>query len=95
MLTAVETRERNRIVETIHKQRSGFLFSYVAEDYQFHAVDRLALYPLFYTIHDGMPQVAQILDELLPFLEKRLLHPEGFYGRGGYDKGSAIIMRNI
>jgi len=87
MLVAIESRDRERILETIHLQRSGFLFSYTSEEYQLHVVDRLALYPLFYTIHNNVPQVSQIVDELLPFLERKLLHPEGFYGTGGIGKG--------
>ena len=92
MQLAIESGDRKKITETIHDQRSGFLFSYTSEQYQLHVVDRLALYPLFYTIHNSVPQVSQIVDELLPLLKKKLLHPEGFYGTGGPGKGNRSIF---
>ena len=87
MLLAVQTSDRGTIEKTIHAHRSGFMFSYTSAHYQLHVVDRLALYPLFYTISEGVPQVSQVVDDLLPFVSRRVLHPEGYYGTGGLGKG--------
>ncbi len=87
MQQAIEKKNRNALLHAIRQQRSGFLFSLTSRDYEFHLVDRFALFPLFYTIHNGRPRVSQVVDELLPYLTKKRLHPEGFYSIGGIDKG--------
>ena len=84
---ALHTRDKHTIEQVIHQHRSNFMFSYTGDLFQLHAVDRLALYPLFYAIKDGKPYVSQVIDDLVPLLDKRVLHPEGFYGTGGLDKG--------
>ena len=84
---ALHTRDKHTIEQVIHQHRSNFMFSYTGGHFQLHAVDRLALYPLFYTIKNGKPYVSQVIDDLVPLLDKRVLHPEGFYGTGGLDKG--------
>ena len=87
MIAASDTGDRKKLLDVIKQQRSGFLFSYTRPHYQLHVVDRFALYPLFYTIQDGMLQVSQVVDDLLPYLKSKKLHAEGYYGTGGIGKG--------
>jgi len=87
MIEAIQKGDRVAIRSTIQRQRSGFMFSFWATNYQLHAVDRFALYPLFYTVKRGELFVSQDVDELLPYLDGKILHPEGFYGTGGIGKG--------
>ncbi|MFT4566142.1 MAG: hypothetical protein ACI9FN_001096 [Saprospiraceae bacterium] len=88
MTQAIREGSRQAVKKAIESHRSGFMFSYESSHYQLHVVDRFALYPLFYTISDGIPIVSQIVDELLPYLKKKVLHPEGYYGTGGMGKGN-------
>jgi len=85
---AILSKDRSVVERAIRDHRSNFMISYTGEQYQLHVVDRLALFPLFYTIKDGVPHVSQIIDDLLPMLSNRVLHPEGYYGTGGMAKGN-------
>jgi len=84
---AIESKDKKVIEQVIKAHRSNFMFSYTEEHYQIHAVDHLALYPLFYTILNDKPYVSQVIDELVPLLPRRVLHPQGYYGIGGLDGG--------
>lgn len=70
------------------KQKMGFYIIYENKNYCFYAVDRFASFPIFYTVRDKKPIVSEKVDELLPYVEKVVFDPEGYYGAGGARRGN-------
>lgn len=68
-------------------QKIGFYISYIGSDYSFHAVDRFASFPLFYTVYNNKPYVSEKIDDLIPYLKDISFNPIGYYGTGGIMKG--------
>lgn len=71
----------------VKTQKMGFSFSYEKTHFQFHAVDRFASFPLFYTVKNGQPYVSEKVDDLLSLLPLIKFDPIGYYGTGGRLKG--------
>lgn len=72
----------------LQDQKMGFYLSYETEHFQFHAVDRFASFPLFYTTTvDGEPVVSENIEDLLPYLSEIKFDAIGYYGTGGFMKG--------
>ena len=74
----------------VHEQKASYFLSYESAELGFHIVDRLAAFPLFYTVYQGRPVVSESVDDLLPYLDKVELDSIGYYGTGGQYKGERV-----
>ena len=71
----------------LNEQKMGFHLSYETQNFQFHAVDRFASFPLYYCIKNGVPYVSEKIDELLPYLQEIKFDPIGFITKGDVTGG--------
>lgn len=71
----------------LQEQKIGYYLSYISQNLEFHAVDRFASFPLFYTILNRKLFVSEKIDDLLPYLPEIKFDPIGYYSTGGMIKG--------
>jgi asparagine synthase (glutamine-hydrolysing) len=78
---------QNRDYSFVRDQKLGYYFSYEENNFQFHAVDRFASFPLFYIKKNEQLIVSEHINDLLKHLPKKVFDPIGYYSTGEILKG--------